>query len=371
MLRYDDLRIDAGSLREYPDGSIRVTGQLTHPGIFTYRNPDGTPRREYRPAEEVFRKDALETFASTTVTMNHPRQPNGQRKVTSDSWKKDAVGHMGENIREDAGHAVGDIFIRDAAAIRAVKDGGVKYLSCGYDVDYDPTPGVTPDGQRYDGLQRNIRGNHVALLPNGVAPRGGSECVLRLDAQGNEEEFRSDVVDAAKLSKMTPEQVEALNAQITALTGELAKARTDAAEVTSLRANLATATTDLAVLTAQIAPERLDSLVEERASVVAVAKAAGIDCAGKSTLAVKRLLVAKNTPGLAERVDSMSVETIDAVMSVYAAQPHPSLKAVVEVAARADALPAKKNVVTEAYAKSVEASRNAWKNSGDAVPVRN
>src|SRR5271165_2445158 len=100
MIRYSEVRLDASSIKTLPDGSIRVTGQLTRPGTFTYRNPDGTERREYRPPEEVFSPRAMQTFASSTVTMNHPSRGVGQRKVSPETWTKDAVGHMGESIRQ-------------------------------------------------------------------------------------------------------------------------------------------------------------------------------------------------------------------------------------------------------------------------------
>ena len=81
----------------------------------TYRNDDGTPRREYRPAKTVFNKAALETFAGAPVTVNHP--PQG--KISADSWKRDAVGHLGDTVRQDGDHVVADMYIRDAATVAA------------------------------------------------------------------------------------------------------------------------------------------------------------------------------------------------------------------------------------------------------------
>jgi uncharacterized protein len=50
----------------------------------------------------------------------------------------------------------------------------------GYEVREDHTPG-TWNGQAYDLVQRDIRYNHVALLPPGSG-RAGRECALRLDS---------------------------------------------------------------------------------------------------------------------------------------------------------------------------------------------
>jgi hypothetical protein len=361
VLRFTDFRLDASAIQQLPDGSLKVVGQLTRPGIFSYRNPDGTERREWRPAAEVFKAEALASFASSTVTLNHP----AARKVTSATWKSSAIGHLGENVREDAGHMVSDVYVREDAAVQNVLNGKARFLSCGYRVDYDPTPGVTPEGERYDGIQRNIRGNHVALLI-GEAPRGGLDCTLRLDSSGDEvaRPLNSDV------------ELEALKAKVTVLESELQKARLDSAEMPKLTADLTKANTDLAVAIAQVSPERLDALVEERTAIVAVAKAAGVETAGKSALVIKRAIVAKRTPELAARVDSFGAESIDAILAVYQTLPHPSMTAVVAVAGvdavRADAAVDANAIPTIAdlYAKSLLASQNAWKNSGDSPQVK-
>lgn len=63
------------------------------------------------------------------------------------------------------------------AAIDAIEDDDVKQLSCCYHYDPDMTPGEF-EGQKYDGVMRNIRGNHVALVPEG---RAGAD-VMVMDA---------------------------------------------------------------------------------------------------------------------------------------------------------------------------------------------
>ncbi len=343
------------------DGSIKVTGQLGHEGIVTYKNPDGTPRREYRPAKTVFNKAALESFAGAPVTINHP--PQG--KITAESWKRDAVGHLGDSVRQDGDHVVADMYVRDAAAVASIKRGDLKHISCGYDVDYDPTPGVTADGQRYDGVQTGYRGNHVALLSNGFAPRGGPDCVLRLDSEENE------VLDMAINHQepiMTPEQITALEGKITVLTGEVEKLRADAVQVPALTKSVADLTAALTTAQAAVVPERLDALVEERQAVCAQAVAAGVDPKGKTSLQVKREVIAKRTPALATRVDAYSAETVDAVLASYTELPHPSMKVLGTDNAkppveRTDSL--KVPTMTELHEKARIADGNAWKNSGD------
>ena len=78
------------------DGRIRVDGHLTRPGVFEYMNPDGTIRREYRPPEEVFSPEAMESFIQIPVTNGHP-----STLLTSKTAREHAVGSVGENIRRD------------------------------------------------------------------------------------------------------------------------------------------------------------------------------------------------------------------------------------------------------------------------------
>jgi 8-oxo-dGTP pyrophosphatase MutT (NUDIX family) len=52
--------------------------------------------------------------------------------------------------------------------IDLVESGRQRELSCGYHYDPDMTPG-TFEGEEYDGVMRNIRGNHVAIVEEGRA----------------------------------------------------------------------------------------------------------------------------------------------------------------------------------------------------------
>lgn len=171
------VRYDIATLRgpeRTSQGFLRADAVLTRSGVFLYRNPDGSTRREYRPPEEVFRADVLSSFEDAPLTKLHPG-----RLVDKTNARQVSVGMVKETPRRDGNHAVARVVVMDADAIAAVESGELRSVSCGYECDYDPTPGVTPEGERYDGIQRNIRGNHVALVPAG---RAGPEATIRLDA---------------------------------------------------------------------------------------------------------------------------------------------------------------------------------------------
>lgn len=156
-----------------PDGRLRVDGNLTKTGVFTYINPDGSSRREYRSPEEVFKQDSLESFAGTIVTDDHPPEI-----ITARNARTYSVGHVGEQIRKDGEHVIATLWVNDAETIRKMENGKAQ-LSCGYECDLVNQAGIAPNGERYDAIQTNIRGNHVAIVDVG---RAGPSARVRMDA---------------------------------------------------------------------------------------------------------------------------------------------------------------------------------------------
>ncbi len=362
-IRYSEVRLDASRVKELPDGSIRVPAVLTHTGIFPYRNPDGSIRREYRPAEEVFRADAIASFADVPVTISHP----AERRVDATTWRRDAIGHLSGAPRQDGENMVGDLLIRDAGAISRVRSGDLHNISCGYRVDYDSTPGVTPDGQKYDGVQRNLVGNHVAILPRSERPRGGESCSLRLDSEDNE------IVEDYNINSMTPEEIKALQTRCDSLVAENAVLKTAVeplkTQITVLQGELATAKAVVAT-PAEVPAERLDALVEERAEIVALAKANGVETQGLKTLAVKRAIVAKRTPALADRIDSLTEQSLDVALATYKEGPHPSMtSAVAPLVAPVTRTDSSTNRVISAREKFQADMAKEWQSPGTFVAV--
>jgi uncharacterized protein len=156
-----------------PEGYLVATGVLARSGIQEYRayelGMDGDPMRIvkiYRPESEVFDRDSMASFDGLPITIEHP--PGA---VTADNWSQYANGDA-RGIDRAQDKMVGRLTFKTKAAIDALESGKSE-LSNGYTFDFDETPGVTPDGQKYDGVQRKIRGNHVALVD---AARCGPAC---------------------------------------------------------------------------------------------------------------------------------------------------------------------------------------------------
>jgi hypothetical protein len=169
--RFDVIeRLDGPTL--LPNGWLKADAAIARTGIQEYRRGDGSMRRELRPEDVVFHSDALASFAMVPITDNHP--PDGL--LDSENTREYQRGHLGETVRRDGDKVRATVLITDADLVKAVTAGKDK-LSCGYTCDLEDAPGEY-QGQRYDCIQRNIRGNHVAVV--GTA-RGGPDLRLKLD----------------------------------------------------------------------------------------------------------------------------------------------------------------------------------------------
>jgi len=178
VLRYDQASPLSKPVR-LPNGFVRAEGYLTRSGIFVYRDAQGKTVRELRPPEEVMHADSLASFGMMPVTNEHPSE-----LLTADNAKQYAVGSVSESVVPEGDKVRAVLMITDASAIEAL-DAGKSELSCGYTADVMQEAGVW-QGQPYDAIQRNIRGNHVALVDAG---RAGPACAIRMDAAGAAQEI--------------------------------------------------------------------------------------------------------------------------------------------------------------------------------------
>ena len=156
------------------EGYLKVWCKAARVGTQRYTRGDGTQVVEYRPEEEVSNPDSLASFGMKAVTLNHPKV-----LLDSKTTKLHQVGHAGSHVRFSDGFVEVALIITDQDAIDAIQRGDAQEVSAGYRVDYDNTPGVTPEGESYDGIQRNILVNHIAIVSKG---RAGREARLLLDS---------------------------------------------------------------------------------------------------------------------------------------------------------------------------------------------
>lgn len=155
------------SQRVYTDeGFLRVPGKAARIGIQEYLASelglkDRAPNdiiRVYRPAEEVFNDESLQSYLGSDVTNNHPSV-----LVDASTYRNTSVGVVTSTGRQDGDFVTVDMIIKDKDAIKAVESGKCE-LSAGYTAVYDDTPGITPEGEPYDFRQTQIKINHVAIV---------------------------------------------------------------------------------------------------------------------------------------------------------------------------------------------------------------
>lgn len=183
-------RFDRGEFRtpEQTDaGFLRADAYVTRAGVFEYRGADGALRRELRHPDDVFAPESLATLGMAPITLGHPAG-----LVTAQNARGLSVGHVGDTpAREDA-FVRTPVLVTDADAVKAVLDGTHRETSCGYECDVEDGAGAW-EGQPYDSRQKNIRYNHVALVPKG---RAGPEVRVRLDSGDMEMTMPNDTKDA-------------------------------------------------------------------------------------------------------------------------------------------------------------------------------
>ena len=118
---------------------------------------------------------AAQSFARVQLMFVHTA-------VSADDPKQDSIaGTVGSDVEFEAPYLMADLCVWDAEAIAGIETETVQELSSSYRYRADMTPGMY-EGQRHDGVMRDIQGNHVALVKAG---RAGSD-VKAADAAFNE-----------------------------------------------------------------------------------------------------------------------------------------------------------------------------------------
>ena len=170
--RYDVSQISDYQITE--EGYLKVRARIARTGIQSYTDASGGIRLEYRPEEEVASSEALDSFREKCLTKEHPPV-----LLDASNTKDYAVGFTSADVSYSDGFVESTLTVTDKETIEEIMRGNVREVSCGYKVDYVDQPGTTPDGQHYDGIQKNIRGNHVAIVKRA---RGGANVRLMLDS---------------------------------------------------------------------------------------------------------------------------------------------------------------------------------------------
>lgn len=191
--RYDVAPIDKYELTS--EGYLRAWATIARTGVQQYTDADGLIRREYRPEAEVASPISLASFAGKAITLEHP-----SALLDSSNTKDYQIGFTSTEVVYDNGFVRAVMTITDKDAIERIMRGDAKEVSAGYRVNYEAIPGVTDSGENYDGIQKDISGNHIAVVRRG---RAGPQVKLHLDR-----------LDAADPSLFTPIEEPSMTAKV-------------------------------------------------------------------------------------------------------------------------------------------------------------
>lgn len=303
------LIIDGVTKKAYIDafGFLRIQdNRISRIGVQEYEQPDGTIRRELRLPEEV--EKSIQTFNLIPAVLFHP----DDEIVTSDSAAEQIIGFFG-NLKYADGFGWGEVAITGRNAINAVIH-GIKELSCGYSRDLEKVSGIWVDelglvgaagaSYKYDCIQRNIKINHVALVPHG---RAGEKVALNLDEADQE---KTELLEINQVENM--DEVLTAIAQLTTL-------------VTAMQTQIADSVTE------EIAPET--AVEVDNSAVIEKEVTIRLDCWSKvtkllpdvvidsklSSKQIKVNAIAKLNPELAANLDNADEAYIDGMFAVLSA----------------------------------------------------
>lgn len=282
-MKFTDTATLAGT-RKTAEGYFVAEAFAVRSGIQLYTGAEvGLADREivrvWRPEDEVRAPESLRTFSHAPVTLGHPES------VTADNWKDLAKGEVSTEATWDGNKIKLPLIVKDAEAVKAVES-GTRELSAGYTCRLEMADGVTPDGEAYDAIQRDIRINHLAIVPKG---RAGSECRIGdgadkwgasplTDAERKETpmSLRKILVDGLQVETTDAgaQAIEKLSGQLATNSKALDDAKADhAAELADKDKEIAGKDAEIEKLKSeQLSDADLDTRVEVRAALVDAAR---------------------------------------------------------------------------------------------------
>jgi hypothetical protein len=246
-----------------PEGFLKVSAKVAKIGMQDYASiefadsdaPEDVKKnksivRLFRSEDEVSDPASLETIESTPVTDGHPKE-----FVDAKNVKKYQIGFSKPGVRYENGFVLADLVIQDADVIKRVQS-GKDQISLGYNSKIKWQAGTDEHYGPFDGIQTQIRVNHIAIVDSG---RAGPE--VRLDDEQPEGENMPDKTDDKSTDKSV-EIVDELKGKVAVLEANLSDAKS---EIERLNGALDAATKKIET---ELNDEALDKKVNERMAFI-------------------------------------------------------------------------------------------------------
>lgn len=154
----------------------------------------------YRPAEELSKPDTVASINGLPVQLRH------HAEFADAPARETRVGATGTDAEWRAPYLMNSLTIFDADAQKAINSGALRELSMAYHYRPEMKAGEF-NGQHYDFIMRDIRGNHLALVEEG---RAGADVLVYDSKPGANMDTLEEIKEIkAALAKLT-EKVAAL-----------------------------------------------------------------------------------------------------------------------------------------------------------------
>jgi hypothetical protein len=368
------------------DAVLAVAPQVReyHPSELGLPIGDGKMIRMFTPADTLFSPSVMDNISD--FVENHP----DGNQVTPDNWRKFAIGDA-KNIRREGDKLIGDLLVKDKAAIKTIQDGKKVELSLGYELAAELKSGKTDDGQDYDVLVTSMVGDHVALVKRG---RGGSSVrigdekteikMLKIklangqtfDVEGDNLEPMQQAIDAQNAELVDAKALANTDVKI----GEQTFKATDVVAIQAAFDAIVQQKTEAETKTAEleansIKAEDVEKLAAERAETITDAKELKPDLepSGKSLDEIIGETVTAHAGDAAVKAilggiaigDAKPEQLSTAFKVLKAIKPQDKIiKAHTGDSATAKTLNGlnNQNTITDAKAQAAQAKSNAWKN---------
>lgn len=147
----------------------------------------------YRPAEELSKPETVASINGIPVQLRH------HAEFADAPARETRVGATGTDAEWRAPYLMNSLTIFDADAQKAINSGALRELSMAYHYRPEMKAGEF-DGQHYDFIMRDIRGNHLALVEEG---RAGADVLVYDSKPGANMDKLEEI--KAKLAALTEE----------------------------------------------------------------------------------------------------------------------------------------------------------------------
>lgn len=300
--------LDSATQRTFTDeGYLKTKAFIARTGVQDYLamefGKEGVPAsfakdpmrvvKVFRSQDEVFSDDTLDSFSNKPVTDDHPPE-----FVTAENWSKYAKGHIDGRPWREGDQTAANLVITDKKLIDKIQSGKAE-ISLGYAARYEFKQGKNGDVV-YDAAQRNIRGNHAAVVDAGRAGKTVRIFDSLPNGKGNTK-MPEVILNKTTVQVTDSETAEVIQGEFKAVNDALGTEKERADKATAQNINLQQKIEDseneIVKLKRDLNEATNDSVVDARIKLIADADMLkpGINCRGKSAVEIRQEAMSHHT----------------------------------------------------------------------------